>query len=137
MGVAPEAAVESRQLLVKHGVARDGVGELVQLVAGGKLAVQKQVADLHEGRMLGELVDRVAAVEQYALVAVDIGDRALAGGGRGEAGIVGEGAGLRIELADVDHVGPDRALAHGEAVRIALAEGESGVAVGHYSAPSI
>ena len=60
--------------------------------------------------LLGELVDRIAAVEQDALVAVDIGDRALAAGGRGEAGIVGEHAGLGVELADVDDVGADRAV---------------------------
>jgi hypothetical protein len=30
--------------------------------------------------MLGELVDRIAAVEEDALVAVDIGDRDFAGG---------------------------------------------------------
>ena len=47
-------------------------------------------------------------------VAVDIGDRALAAGGRGEAGIVGEDAGLGVELADVDDVGPDRAVQHRE-----------------------
>ena len=75
MGVAPEAAIEGRELLVEHGVARDRVGEVLQLGLLRKLAVEEQIADLHEGRMLGELVDRIAAVEQYALVAVDIGDR--------------------------------------------------------------
>ena len=51
-------------------------------------------------------------MEQDALVAVDIGDRALAAGGRGEAGIVGEHAGLGVELADVDDVRADRAVQH-------------------------
>ena len=76
VGVAPEAAVEGRQLLVQHGVARDGVGERRQLVLLRQLAVQQQIADLHEGRILGELVDRIAAVEEDAGVAVDIGDLA-------------------------------------------------------------
>ena len=40
--------------------------------------------------MFGELLDRIAAIEQDALVAVDEGDRRIAAGGRGEAGIVGE-----------------------------------------------
>ena len=74
--------------------------------------MEQQVGDFHEARMLGQLVDRIAAVEQDALVAVDIGDRALAAGGRGEAGIVGEHAGLAVELADVDDVGADRAFEH-------------------------
>ena len=52
-------------------------------------------------------------MEQDALLAVDIGDRALAAGGRGEAGVVGEHAGLGVELADVDDVRADRALEHG------------------------
>ena len=51
-------------------------------------------------------------MEQDALLAVDIGDRALAARGRGEAGIVGEHARLGVELADVDHVGADRAVQH-------------------------
>ena len=43
----------------------------------------------------GQVLDRIAAMQQHALVAVDIGDAGLAGGGRGEARIVGEHAGLR------------------------------------------
>ena len=38
----------------------------------------------------------------------------FAGGGRGEAGIVGEAAGFAVERADVDDVGADRALADRE-----------------------
>jgi hypothetical protein len=40
-----------------------------------QLAVEKQVRHFHEARLLGELVDRIAAVKQDALVAIDIGDR--------------------------------------------------------------
>ena len=69
---------------------------------------------LHRGYSIGELPDRVAAVEQYAFVTIDIGDRAVARRGRGEAGIVGELAGLSIELADIDHVGTDGARHHGK-----------------------
>jgi hypothetical protein len=39
-----------------------------------QLAVEQQVADLDEVALLGELLDRVAAVQQHALVAVDVGD---------------------------------------------------------------
>jgi hypothetical protein len=41
----------------------------------GQFAVQQQIADFHEARLLGQLIDRIAAVEQHALVAVDIGER--------------------------------------------------------------
>jgi hypothetical protein len=37
------------------------------------------------GRLLGQLFDRIAAIKKLSLVAVDIGDGAFAGGGRGEA----------------------------------------------------
>ena len=96
MGVAAEAAVEGRQLLVEHGVAGDGVGEALKLFLFRKLAVDEQIGDLGKGRMVGELVDRIAAMKEDALVAVDIGDLRLARGGRGEAGIVGEDVGLAV-----------------------------------------
>ena len=93
------------ELLVHHGVVGDGVVELRHLLWRRQLAVEQQIADLQEARMLGQLVDRIAAIEQNALVAVDEGDVAFAGGGRGEAGIVGEEVGLAVELADVDDIG--------------------------------
>src|SRR6185312_153538 len=71
-------------------------------------AVHQQIGDLHEGRILGQLVDRIAAVEQDPGLAVDIGDGALAAGGRGEARVVGEHPGLAVEFADVDDLRPDR-----------------------------
>ena len=46
--------------------------------------------------MLGQLFDRVAAVQQLALVAVDEGDLRLVARSRQEAGVVGEEAGLPI-----------------------------------------
>jgi hypothetical protein len=82
--------------------------------------VQQQVADFQEARLLGQLVDRVAAVEQDAGVAVDVGDLALAAGRRGEARIQREHARLGVQLADVDHVGTDRAAVNGQFDRLAI-----------------
>src|SRR5207237_4950343 len=65
---------------------------------------------------LGQLVDRVAAVQQDACFAIDVGDRALTAGGRREARIVGEHPGFAVELADIDDFGADGAVEHGEAV---------------------
>ena len=107
--VAPETLVEARHLLVDHGVARDAVLEVLRLLRRRQLAVEKQVGGLQEVAVLGQLVDRIAAVEEHALVAVDEGDRRGAGGGGGEAGIVGEAPGLFVELADVDDLGAGRA----------------------------
>ena len=69
--------------------------------------------------MFGQLADRIATVKQDAFFAVDIGQRAFAAGGRGEAGIIGEHPGLAIKLADVDHIGADRSLQHRKIVILA------------------
>ena len=79
MRVAPEALEEAAHLLMHHGVARDAVVEVGLLRRGRQFAVQQQVAGLQEVAVLGQLLDRVAAIEQDALVAVDVGDLGLAG----------------------------------------------------------
>ena len=52
------------------------------LLGSRQLPVEQQVSDFEIGRLLGQLLDRVAAVLEDPLVAVDEGDRAL-GCGRG------------------------------------------------------
>ena len=101
--VAPEALEEPHHLLVHHGVARDAVIEIGFLRGRRQLAVQQQVAGLQEIAVLGQLLDRIAAIEQHALVAVDVGDLRLAACRGGKAGVVGEQAALAIELGNVDH----------------------------------
>src|SRR6185503_7191074 len=86
--------------------------EVGELLGGGQVAVDEEVADLGEGGLLGDLLDPVAAVAQDALLAVDEGDRALAGAGVAVAGVEGDGARLRAQRGDVD---PHLALAaHGD-----------------------
>ena len=51
---------------------------LLVLLRARQLAEEDQRRRLEEVALLGELLDRVAAVEQHALVAVDVGDPALA-----------------------------------------------------------
>ncbi len=116
MRVAPEPGVEPRHLLMHHRVLGDAVLEVRKLRRRRQLAVEQQVAGLEEGAVLGELVDRIAAIEQDALVAVDEGDLRLAARRRGEARVVGEAAGVLVERVDVDHVGPERALADRQVV---------------------
>jgi len=60
--VAREAVEEALEVLVQQGVAADVARECLELGLRGQLAVDEQVADLEEGRLLGELVDRNAAV---------------------------------------------------------------------------
>ena len=108
--VAPEPLIEPAHLLVHHGVAGDAIVEIGLLRGGRQFAVEQEVAGLEEVAVLGQLLDRIAAIEQDAFVAVDIGDLRLAAARRGVAGIVGEHPGLGVELADVDDRGADRSL---------------------------
>ena len=75
MRVAAKALIEARHLLMHHRVARDAVVEIVLLLRRRQLAVEQQIGGLEEIALLGELVDRIAAIEEDALVAVDEGDR--------------------------------------------------------------
>ena len=74
MRVATETVEETVHLVVHHGVAGDAIVEVGLLRGGRQFAVQEQVAGLEEIAVLGELVDRIAPVEEHALVAVDVGD---------------------------------------------------------------
>jgi hypothetical protein len=79
VGVPGEALVEALDVLVQQRVLGDVVLELRELVGVGQLAVDQQEGGLQEASALRELLDRVAAVAQDALVAVDVGDSGLAG----------------------------------------------------------
>ncbi len=89
VGVIVEALEEAlAHVLVDEGVLGDLAFPDIVLFGGGELAVEQQVGDLEVGRALGQLLDGVAPVAQDALVAVEVGDRALAGGRRNESGVV-------------------------------------------------
>ena len=78
MGVAAEALEEAAHLLVDHGVVGHAIDEVGLLRGGRQLAVEQQVAGFEEVAVLGQIVDRIAAIEQDAFVAVDIGDLGFA-----------------------------------------------------------
>src|SRR5947209_10306153 len=69
-------------------------------------------------------------MEQNALFAVDVGDRALAARGRGVARVVGEHRRVGVELADVDDVRTDRPLEHRE-VEASIGDVQGCALVGH------
>src|SRR5688572_4052066 len=81
--------------------------------------------------MLGELLDRVAAVEQNAGVAVDVGDRRAAARGGEKSRVVGKHARAPIERADVDDVRADGPRKDGEFERFSVGQLERGGLVGH------
>ena len=110
MGVAAEAGEEAVHLLVDHRVIGHAMVEVGLLRGGRQFAVEQEIAGLEKIAVLGELLDRIAAIEEDALVAVDEGDLGFAGRGRGEARIVGEAAGLAVERGDIDDLRPERAV---------------------------
>ena len=97
-----------------HRVMCNVVNELLLLLGGRQLAVEQEVGDLEEVALGGKFLDRIPPIQQDTLVAVDIGDARATGGGRHEPGIVGEVAGLRVELADIDDARSDRSAQHWE-----------------------
>src|SRR5205807_5219510 len=58
------------------------------LVLGGRLAVGHQVGNLEVVGVLGQLLDRVAAVAEDAGLAVEVGDGAGGDGGGHQGGVV-------------------------------------------------
>ena len=97
-----EAVEQLLHVLVQQRVAGELVLEALELGGRRQLAVDQQVADLGEGGVLGDLVDRVAAVAQDPLLAVDKGDRARAGARVAVRRVVGDGAGGAAQRGDVD-----------------------------------
>jgi hypothetical protein len=130
MRVAAEATPELRHLLVNHRVIGHVIHEVGLLGLVRQLAVQDQIGDLEEVTLLGQVLDRVAAMQKDALVAVDIGDLRLAAAGRGVARIVGEVAGVVVELADVDDAGTDRTFDDRQLDGLAVGVGEGRDLVG-------
>ena len=69
-------------------VVRDLLFPLNGLGFVGELSVVEQVGDFEVRGVLGQLFDRVAAIAQDALVAVDEGDGRFRGRGVDESGVV-------------------------------------------------
>ena len=124
MRAAAEAAEHVFHLVVQQGMVADRLLERHFLLGRRQFAVKQQIADFHVVGLVGQFLDRVAAVIQQAFVAVDVGDGRRAARRGGEAGVVGEIA-VRTQRTDVD----DR-LAVGALLdrqfdrRAAVAEGE-------------
>ena len=79
--------------------------EIFKRLGGGQFTVKQQVANFEVMRFARQLLDRVATVQQHALVTVNKGDRAVASSGRGKTRVVGKDTRLSVKLADVDNIG--------------------------------
>ena len=128
--IAPEAAQEKLHLLVDHGVVGHAFGEVGLGCCIGQVAVQQQVAGLHEIALGRQLLDRIPAVEQFTFVAVNVGDGRLTRRRRQKSRVIGEHAGLCVQLADIDHIRPDIALVNRQIdARAAVTERQGGFVV--------
>ena len=87
--VVAEALEELLDVLVEHRVHRDAMRPGLQLAFARQLSEENQKRGLEEIALFGQLLDRIAAIEQDAFVAVDEGDPAAACRRVHERGIVG------------------------------------------------
>ena len=78
MRVGRERVEEVTHLLADERVMHDFRDEPIELLLRRQLAPDEEIGDLEEGGVLGELLDRVAAVAEDALLPVEERDRARA-----------------------------------------------------------
>ena len=90
--ITTETLEEVPHLVVEHGVVFDGVVELLVFLGAREFAVKEEVADFKVVRMFGQLLNRVAAVQENAVCSVDVGNGRFAGCCGYESGIVCENA---------------------------------------------
>src|SRR5215207_5261586 len=104
----PEAGHELLDVLVHEGVVGDVIYPLVVLLGGGQLAVDEQVRHLEVIGLLRKLLDRIAAVGELPVVAVEVGDGAAAGRGVDESRIeAGQPGVVDVDLDLAELAGPN------------------------------
>ena len=111
MCVVVEAVDERLHVLVDERVVGDLVHPVLGLLLRRQLAVDQQVRDLEQARVLRQLLDGVAPVAEDPVGTVDVGDVRAAGGGVLVARVVAEQAEVvvgHLDLAQVHR--PDRAV---------------------------
>ena len=79
--IPAETAEELVELVVQHGMPANRPVEVFQLGSRGQFALQQEIANLDEGGLLGQLINRISAILQRTLVTIDIGDLAFAAAG--------------------------------------------------------
>ena len=110
MGVAPEPPEKVIKLFVQHRVIGDAFLEFLLLIRRRQLAIEQQIADLHEVGLFRQHVDGITPIKQDPFFAVDEGNFRFTASRRRKAGIIGETVGFRVQLPDVDDVGTEGAF---------------------------
>ena len=103
--VVAESLHERLHVLVDERVVGDLVHPGVVLRLGRQAAMDQQVGDLEEVGLLRQLLDRVAAVLEDPLLAVDEGHGTSTGGGVDEAGVVDREARTLLVGLDLPEIG--------------------------------
>jgi hypothetical protein len=103
-------------------VALDAHAEIGKLLLIGKLAVVEEISHLDERTLCRQLLDGIAAIQQDALIAIDVGDTAFGTGRRHETRIESENTVVFVESANVYDVRADGPGAHRQGARFARGE---------------
>ena len=109
MCIAAEPLQEEMHRLVNERVVHHEVLEVFLFFCVGQFAFEKQITDFKVVAVAGELLDRIAAIEQFARRAVNVRNSALAGGRAHEARVVCELSRLLVERRNVDDFRTDGA----------------------------
>ena len=109
MCIAAEPLQEEMHRLVNERVVHHEVLEVFLFFRVGQFAFEKQITDFKVVAVAGELLDRIAAIEQFARRAVNVRNGALAGSRAHESRIVCEFSRLLVERRNVDDFRTDGA----------------------------
>jgi hypothetical protein len=93
------------------------VGKILHLGAAWQFAFEQQITGLEVIAVLRNLLDRVTAIQQLALVTIDVGDLRVTRGRREEPRVEGEFPRLAVQFADINDVRADRAFVDRQAYR--------------------
>src|SRR5262249_24110480 len=122
MGVVMEAVDEFFDVLMNESVMRNSVLPLHELRRCRQFSVKDQVGHFEVIATLGELLDRITAIAQDSLIAVDKRYPAPARRGIHECRIIGHQAKILIGCLDLSKVGrPYAAVLYGHLILLASA----------------
>ena len=128
--IAAETVEETVHLLVQHGVAGNRRFKLFELCGTGQLAIQQQKAGLDKAAFIGQLLDGIAAVQQYAFFAINVGDGRFTTRRGGETGVISELACLTVKRRYINDARPYCSFMNAEFIVFSKA-GEFSVLVAH------
>src|SRR5690554_2986994 len=104
MRVTTETTVKTHELVMQHGVAFDRTLELFPFRRVGQLTFAQQIGHLKKTALFRQLLDRITAIQQLALVTIDEGNRRFATRRGEKARVIRELSGLRAQSTNVDDI---------------------------------